>query len=407
VRRLTIPPAARTVHPLFCLLLCVACGGKRFQSLPDAGDVVAATDVSHTTTRTSPTTVSATSSAQATTHEPSSCAKGTTCFDATQTVAPTTGPVTSVLTNADAGALEDAATGANDGDAATTCEQPLGCEATSTEHPSSSGSSANTSEPTSDETTIPPPDECPDHDDQLVRGSCGCGFEPSPSCETLVTHLAHRYTFDGTGKQLLDVVGAASGEIHNCELTGTSALEFDGNECYVELPSGLLSAFTDATLELWLRWDGGDADQRIFNFGTPASSGRTPESYISLSPRSGNRDVMTLSYLADPQDPSQTLRADDPVQTGDLQHVAVVIDSTQTRLSLYSGGQWVTSTDTSQDLRELQDRMVWLGRALYSDYPYFDGALLEFRIYDTALGEVELAQSALLGPDASLGAPQP
>lgn len=423
MRRSTLQPTTptRTLAHWACVLLCVGCGGKRFQSEPDAGtNGPSSQDSNESAIAPDPSNTVQTSEPFISTDEPSDCDGGTGCNnsepanDSGQTLGPSSETISSEtidVVEGDAGDPEttadvDAAPSDDTGEMSTTC----GLDCATSSWVVTSTIVTTTSEPTSSDTTVPeetstePADECPDDDDQAVQGSCGCGFAPSVDCETLADHLVHRYTFDGTGTQLTDIVGDAHGNLHNCELTDTSQLEFDGEGCYVALPSGMLSAYSDATLEIWVRWHGGDSNQRIFNFGTQENEGDTPSSYISLSPRAGNDDALTLSYLADPDDSSESLRTDYALDTGSVQHLAVVVDSTFGYLSLYQGDQLQTDNETDQNLADLEDSSVWLGRALYSDYPYFRGELLEFRIYDTALGDSELAQSDELGPDADFSA---
>lgn len=355
---------------------------------------------------TGPATTSQTSSSLTATSEPSGCEAD--CGDAGETGASAPGESTDVPVS-DAGPWGDAATGdRDDADAATACTEALDCGtsqpgvSTSDGVTSGTDTASSTSSSGDDDSSEPVFDECPEQEQQVERGSCGCGFEPTPACETLASHLVHRYTFDGTGTTLLDTVGGVSGEIHNCELTGTSQLELSGDDCHAALPQGSISGLTDATFEFWVRWDGGEDDQRIFNFGAPGEGIRSPSSFISLSPLAGNRRALSVTYLADPDGDSATLRGDGALATGRVEHVAVVVDSTGGRLVLYRAGQWDAEMNSAQNLRELQDEKVWLGRALYSSYPYFRGAILEFRIYDTALSDAELSQSALLGPDAQV-----
>lgn len=243
-------------------------------------------------------------------------------------------------------------------------------------------------------------DECPDHPEQQRRGPCGCGFEPDARCAVLESLLAHRYSFSGQGNQVHDSVGGAHGETFNVQLDGSGVLNLNGNGAYAQLPEGVASARNSATFEVWARWDGGDANQRIFNFGTPDDGNGVPESFISLSPTSGADDRLTLSYRVGSSG-GQTLRAPTGLPAGSVQHVAVVVDSEQGQLSVYVQGERLVQESTSQQLESLQDRVNWLGRALYPSYPYFRGVLDEFRIYAGALSADEIDMSLELGPSAT------
>ncbi len=423
MRRSTLQPTTptRTIAHWVCVLLCVGCGGKRFQSEPDAGDnEPSSQDSNASAIQPDPSNAVQTSEPFISMDEPSDCDGGTGCNnsgptnDSGQTLGPSSETITEETTDVvegDAGDPEttadvDAAPGDETAEVSTSC----GLDCATSSWAVTGTIVTTTSEPSSSDTTVPeetstePADECPDDEAQVVQGSCGCGFAPSVDCETLADHLVHRYTFDGTGTQLTDIVGDAHGNLHNCELTDTSQLEFDGEGCYVALPSGMLSAYSDATLKSGCVGTAVTTTNASSTSALTENEGDTPSSYISLSPRAGNDDALTLSYLADPDDSSESLRTDYALDTGSVQHLAVVVDSTFGYLSLYQGDQLQTDSETAQNLADLEDSSVWLGRALYSDYPYFRGELLEFRIYDTALGDSELAQSDELGPDADFSA---
>lgn len=248
------------------------------------------------------------------------------------------------------------------------------------------------------------PDECPDVPEQILRGLCGCGFAPDETCAILEAGIKHRYSFFSKGTAVEDVVGGAHGTLVGTQLDGSGILELDGATTHVQLPSGIISALTSATFEAWLRWDGGGASQRIFNFGTPSSSDGAPSSFISVSPNSSSSDNMNVSYRADRRRSAETLRSNSVLPTGSLQHVAVVVDGANDRLSLYLQGELIAIDETDHDLTQLEDSVNWLARPLYSGYPYLRGALHEFRIYDVALTSDELKKSYELGPGATFSA---
>lgn len=244
-------------------------------------------------------------------------------------------------------------------------------------------------------------DECPDHATQVLKGPCGCGFPADVSCEIFKSHLIHRYSFDAAGVDVIDSIGGANGRAIDTTLDGSGSLELSGAGEYVELPSGLFSQLTSATFEVWLRWDGGQTNQRVFNFGTRGDDGRTtPPSYLSLSPNSGNDANLTVQLRTNNDRRRDFIETNDALTRDQMQHVVVVI--TENRVELYVSGQRVAESSTSQRLNELRDNVNWLGRALYADYPPFDGALYEFRVYDAPLSAEQVAINTLLGEDAVL-----
>lgn len=248
-----------------------------------------------------------------------------------------------------------------------------------------------------DVSSAPPPvDECPEHDDQLLAGNCGCGHEPSPACDSLRSAISHRYSFVSHAmavgydpETIPDSVGSADGTIHDGEFDWDGSLRLDGQNSYVELPARLLSGNDETTVDLWVKWWGGEDNQRLLNFGqAPNTASGTPDNFLSISP-SGSDGVLTVQYRTDGDERADKLRADTPLQTSDLQHITLVIR--QQSLALFVNGRLEVDAETPHRLEDLKDDDNWLGRALYSSYPLYHGALFEFRVFERALTDDEVA----------------
>lgn len=113
---------------------------------------------------------------------------------------------------------------------------------------------------------------CPDDPDKTAPGICGCGILDIDSadragCTGLIDALTHRYRFDDSGSELVDGVGDADGTTTATQ-SGDGTLAFDGADERGTLPAGILSALSEATIELWLTWNGGPQQQRALSFGT-------------------------------------------------------------------------------------------------------------------------------------------
>lgn len=258
-------------------------------------------------------------------------------------------------------------------------------------------------------------DECPDDPDKVAPGDCGCGVPDAPSatnadCKTLKSLLAHRYDFEGTGTEVKDRVGAAHGSIARgatlSKLDGKGVVLLGGGAAgtYVDLPNHLLSALTNATVEAWVTWGGGDRWQRIFDFGdsTNASPENNPEngkSYLFLTPRSGN-DVAFAAYsLAGNATDKETGVSGTAPLAQSLSHVAVVADDAADKLALYVNGALVAEQSWTGSLAAINDVNVWLGRSQFGGDPELSAVFHEFRIYNAALSEAQLAASFNGGPD--------
>ena len=70
-------------------------------------------------------------------------------------------------------------------------------------------------------------------------------------------------------------VGTAHGTVVNTQLSGNGSVTLTGatGSQYVGLPSGIVSQLTNATLEVWVTWNGGGGWQRIFDFGDSVGHG--------------------------------------------------------------------------------------------------------------------------------------
>src|SRR5207247_7993626 len=79
-------------------------------------------------------------------------------------------------------------------------------------------------------------------------------------------------------------------------------------------------------------------------------------------------------------------------------HVAVAYDQANGLAKFFVNGQLVASDTADIPLSHIQDVNNWLGRSNWPD-PFFNGSILEFRIYNTVLADLEIAASASAGPD--------
>lgn len=261
----------------------------------------------------------------------------------------------------------------------------------------SSSTAASTSEP--DEPG--PPDECPDHKQQ-VAGPCGCGHEPDPKCKALSDALIHRYAIVSHAEEgeypasIPDSVGSADASVHDSRFDWDGSLLLDGNESYLQFPTGLLSSRDEVTLDLWVKWWGGGDNQRLLNFGHAPNSDDAPDNFLSISPSGGN-GVLTVQYRTNPDERGDKLEAEYSLPTSDLHHLTLVIRAES--FEFYVNGESVGNVETLHHLHDLDDTDNWLGRALYSEYPLYNGALYEFRVFERALNDDEVTKMDEVGLD--------
>jgi hypothetical protein len=219
--------------------------------------------------------------------------------------------------------------------------------------------------------------------------------------QTLRAALAHRYDMSGSGSTAVDSAGSNNAFIYNTQLTGTGYLALNGSAQYMSLENGLISSGNNKTVEAWLSWRGGDAWQRIFDFGSSDAGEREQGngvSYLYLTPMS-DTGVALVGFSISGFPAELRLAGTTPVPTDTLSHVAVVVDGAHNTLSLYRDGALDTSTTLTQRLVSIVDLNLWIGHSQFAGDPDLDADVMEFRIYDQALDAAQVALSYQLGPD--------
>lgn len=227
-----------------------------------------------------------------------------------------------------------------------------------------------------------------------------CGSDCTPLFDS---SLVHRYTFDGEGREVSDSVGDADGSLINGMLDGSGDLRLSGTNQYVQLPAGLISGLTSATIEVWLTTASGGGGQRVFDFGNQSSANEGTSYWALTSNSIADGNVMTLLNLTPQVDivsGDQYLSGRSPIEPGMKRDVAVVFDAEARNLSLYVDGVLQGNrADIMGSLSDIDDMNAWIGRAQFGSYPYFTGRIHDFRIYDTALSAAAIAASFRAGSD--------
>jgi hypothetical protein len=234
-------------------------------------------------------------------------------------------------------------------------------------------------------------------------GSAGC---PSPTLCAAQAALVHRYSFQGAGTSVVDSVGGANGTVVNGRLTGNGDVRFgDGIDQYVDLPSGIIRPLTNATIEAWVRWDGGPPWQRLFDFGSSdAGAGArgfaVTTLYLTPLPANGPTTMLVGLKRAGQNSQFETrVLTGSAMASGVTTHIAVVIDGTNGTMTVYRNGAFDGSVASPTQLSALNDVNNWLGRSQYLSDPAFQGSFDEFRIYRAALTKDQVQASFAVGPN--------
>jgi hypothetical protein len=258
--------------------------------------------------------------------------------------------------------------------------------------------------------------ELPDASTAGAAGADPDAGEPPPPATELGGLLAHRYRFEGAGSTAVDEVGTGHGTLTGTTLTaGSGKVTLSGNDQYVDLPNGLISSLESVTLEAWVNWLADPTPvaaewQNVFDFGNTAAEGSqgTAITHLYVTAKSSVSGRLRAGYTLTGYDDeifldgSRVLPAASDPANGT--QVVLVVNGVQGSLAVYVDGVLEGSTASGQaiNLAALVDNNAWLGRSQYTADPEFQGEILDFRIYATALSAAQVALSHSLGADGDL-----
>ena len=174
------------------------------------------------------------------------------------------------------------------------------------------------------------------------------------------------------------------------DATRGNVLNLSGSSQFVSLPPGVAKM---QTFMAWVKWNGGAAWQRIFDFGTDTIR------YAVLTPSSGTGKLRsTISLNSNATGAEQITDAPSPLPTNVWTHVAVTMDGS--RVILYTNGiPVVTNTNVELVPANLNATNNYLGKSQWPD-PYFNGQMSSVRIFSSAL-----SAGAIVAPQITIAQP--
>lgn len=246
-------------------------------------------------------------------------------------------------------------------------------------------------------------DLCPDEPSKTDPGECGCEVPAADEeeCSALKNGIIHRYDFSGSGTDATDSIGDKHGAIVGGGIKSDGVLTLDGVNQYVSLPAGMISSLTDATFEVWFTWSGGEDYQRIMDFGDTTGSPMIGNSYLYLAASRPEEGPGSGFSLVGNSAEIET-EAPNVLSLGVQYHIVLVTDETNGAFSLYIDGAFQSGIAFTSSLGALNDINCYLGRSLFEADAYLNGSIDEFRIYDVALSQAQIAYSRAQGPNATL-----
>lgn len=166
-------------------------------------------------------------------------------------------------------------------------------------------------------------------------------------------------------------------------------LELDGNGSYVELPPNIFRNLTQATVEVWAKWDSFRAYSRIFDFGAFWQSmsifnqDKTSDLRFNLYPKFA-RDSRAVAYQ---------IRVNHLLQTNEWIHLAAV--SGPHGMKLYANGTLIgehTNTASFADIKVWQTNLFGRGFVRNPTDQDFQGQMDEIRVWNHERTEAQIRQ---------------
>ncbi|EEF63189.1 LamG-like jellyroll fold domain-containing protein [Pedosphaera parvula] len=209
--------------------------------------------------------------------------------------------------------------------------------------------------------------------------------------------LKHRYSFsDATNSTTVaDSIGGADGTLNGgAALSGTGSLTLDGANGYVQLPAGIISSLTNATIEFWVTHSTAANWQRVFDFGEDNGAGSGLD-YLFFAAQGAPGFRFTVKSPTGGESP--ILDGPSGLLVGVETHITINYNVSAGVASVYQNGQFVLSGAITTPLNLINDVNNWLGRSQFAGDSYFGGVYDEFRIYEGTLTPAEAAASEALG----------
>jgi hypothetical protein len=239
------------------------------------------------------------------------------------------------------------------------------------------------------------------------------GGESLNSAEARPPRLhAHLHFDESSGTTAADATGngwtgmLVNGALRAPGIAG-NAVDLDGTNDYVRLPTDIVAGLTEVTVAAWVQLDAVNNWSRIVDFGSGTNN------YLFLTPRSGSSGRLRFA-IRTPSVGEQIIDGTAALTAGVWTHVAVTLGNGTA--ILYMNGVEVGRNDaitlTPASLGTTTQNYV--GRSQFAD-PYLNGRVDDLRIYGDALSASEVAALAVT-PPASLavvaesalqGAPSP
>lgn len=233
--------------------------------------------------------------------------------------------------------------------------------------------------------------------------------------------LLHRYSFnaapgstsvpDGATVAPADAVPQGTYTFTGTELSlpgGAGSVGANPAAGYVNLTNGILAnAPGDVTFEAWVKWNGVNAQERIFDFGLNASGEDNSSavgagsSYVQMTPNDGGNPTSFTHVEVYSNGVSQVILRGPLLTPNVTNHLVYTHDEDHGVDRLYINGVRQATVVDTMKFSNIADVNDWLGRSQWSGDRYFGGSFYEFRIWKGAMTDGQVAAAYAAGINLS------
>jgi endoglucanase len=162
-----------------------------------------------------------------------------------------------------------------------------------------------------------------------------------------------------------------------------NAVDLDGTDDYVSLPTGVVDGLTDFTISAWVYLDTVSSWSRVFDFGTGTSVN------MFLTPRNGSTSTVRFAITTGGAGGEQQINGGAALPSGAWTHVAVTLAG-NTGILYVNGAEVGRNSSMSLTPDSLgATTQNYIGKSQYAD-PYLNGRVDDLRIYSSALSPADV-----------------
>jgi hypothetical protein len=213
--------------------------------------------------------------------------------------------------------------------------------------------------------------------------------------------MLHHWDFNTDGTDSISgsnvtLVGAAT-------ISGGS-LNIPGGAVFVDYGSanlaGTLANNPTLTIECWYTQNALTTWSKVWMFGFDTGAGEPALSYIDYTPYTGlGGNPPKIDF--DPNDNNELNAPGGPtLNAGQQYHVVTIYDAGQNRMSMWINGALIaTNTMGGESIQNLGFSTARFGSGFFYADPELNGSINDVRIYNNALGALQIAVNLAAGPD--------